>query len=286
MTRRSTRLVGLVWCSLCMLTLVVSSYRLKVHKVLFPFQTSNATSFKLEASNGGHGSGAADTNADLCLTWSVNLINSRCFFACFICFSNYIRRQTTNRLSPESLTVGDSDADSASISSAGDSRNVLRSNKFIDSEYEVSESIGSLEALGLSGHKIIIEGLKNGTANERTKLVAFYTQPLASSSTGGYGAEVALHMPLVRLLVADHTVDLKQNQDTEDSTSAFKKAIILGIAFATIVFVYYMYISKENKIRRVIIRTERRERHTSPNVYSRALGTLRNNPTKTIRYGF
>lgn len=39
-----------------------------------------------------------------------------------------------------------------------DSRNVLRISKFIDSEYEMSESIRQLESVGLTGHKILIEG--------------------------------------------------------------------------------------------------------------------------------
>ena len=89
-------------------------------------------------------------------------------------------------------------------STAGDSRNVLRISKFIDSEYQVSESIRALEALGLSGHKILIEGLKTGTANVRTKLIdAFYTQPSASATGDG---EVALRTPLVRLLVVANIV--------------------------------------------------------------------------------
>lgn len=69
-----------------------------------------------------------------------------------------------------------------------DSRNVLRISKFIDSEYEMSESIKQLESVGLSGHKILIEGLKTGTANVQAKLIdTFYKDTLKT--------------PLVRLLV-------------------------------------------------------------------------------------
>ena len=102
-------MVGLVYC-LCLLTWIVSSYKLNVPKVLLPFQTSKVTSFVLEASNGGHGSGAADNadlNEDLCFTWLVYLTNSRCCLACFLCCSNSIFRQTTNRSSsrPEIVTI-------------------------------------------------------------------------------------------------------------------------------------------------------------------------------------
>jgi nuclear pore complex protein Nup210 len=69
-----------------------------------------------------------------------------------------------------------------------DSRNVLRISKFIESEYQVSESIRQLESIGLSGHKILIEGLKTGTANVQAKLLdSFYKESLKT--------------PLVRLLV-------------------------------------------------------------------------------------
>jgi len=71
-----------------------------------------------------------------------------------------------------------------------DSRNVLRISKFIDSEYEVTESIKQLESIGLSGHKILIEGLKTGTANVQSKLL----DPV-------YKDEMTLKTPLVRLLV-------------------------------------------------------------------------------------
>lgn len=69
-----------------------------------------------------------------------------------------------------------------------DSRNVLKISKFIESEYEVSESIKQLESVGLTGHKILIEGLKTGQANVQAKLVdPFYKSVLKS--------------PVVRLLV-------------------------------------------------------------------------------------
>jgi nuclear pore complex protein Nup210 len=69
-----------------------------------------------------------------------------------------------------------------------DSRNVLRISKFIDSEYVVSDSIRQLESIGLSGNKILIEGLKTGTANVQAKLLdSFYKDTLKT--------------PLVRLLV-------------------------------------------------------------------------------------
>ena len=71
-----------------------------------------------------------------------------------------------------------------------DSRHVLRISKFIDSEYEISESIRQLEAIGLSGNKILIEGLKTGTANVQSKLL----DPV-------YKDELTLKTPLVRLLV-------------------------------------------------------------------------------------
>ena len=86
----------------------------------------------------------------------------------------------------------------AALADADDSRNVLRISKFIDSEYQVGESIRALEALGLSGHKILIDGLKTGTANVSSKLIdAFYTQPAASTGDG----ELALRTPLVRVVV-------------------------------------------------------------------------------------
>ena len=46
--------------------------------------------------------------------------------------------------------------------------NVLRLSKFIESEYVVSDLIKQLELIGLSGHKILIVGLRSGT------LVLFY----------------------------------------------------------------------------------------------------------------
>lgn len=68
------------------------------------------------------------------------------------------------------------------------SRNVLRISKLIDSEYELSESIRALEAVGLSGHKMLIEGLRTGTASVQSKLLdPFYKD--------------ALRTPQVRLLV-------------------------------------------------------------------------------------
>lgn len=70
-----------------------------------------------------------------------------------------------------------------------DSRNVLKISKFIESEYEVSESIRQLESVGLTGHKILIEGLKTGQANVQAKLVdPFYKATVLKS-------------PVVRLLV-------------------------------------------------------------------------------------
>jgi hypothetical protein len=76
-------------------------------------------------------------------------------------------------------------------SSAGDnidSRNILRLSKFIESEYAVSDSIRQLELIGLSGHKILIEGLKTGMANVQAKLIdSSYKETLKT--------------PLVRLLV-------------------------------------------------------------------------------------
>ena len=83
------------------------------------------------------------------------------------------------------------DPEKSSVSSSGgsiDSRNVLRISKFIDSEYVITESIRQLESIGLSGHKILIEGLKTGTANVQSKLLdPFYKDGLKT--------------PLVRLLV-------------------------------------------------------------------------------------
>ena len=69
-----------------------------------------------------------------------------------------------------------------------DSRNILRLSKFIHSEYVVSESIRQLESVGLSGHKILIEGLKTGMANVQSKLI----DP---------NYKETLKTPLVRLLV-------------------------------------------------------------------------------------
>lgn len=70
-----------------------------------------------------------------------------------------------------------------------DSRNVLKVSKFIESEYEVSDSIRQLESVGLTGHKILIEGLKTGQANVQAKLVdPFYKATVLKS-------------PVVRLLV-------------------------------------------------------------------------------------
>jgi nuclear pore complex protein Nup210 len=68
-----------------------------------------------------------------------------------------------------------------------DSRNVLRLSKFIESEYVVSDSIKQLEKIGLSGNKILIEGLKTGTANVQSKLLDSYYKDMKT--------------PLVRLLV-------------------------------------------------------------------------------------
>lgn len=69
-----------------------------------------------------------------------------------------------------------------------DSRNILRLSKFIESEYAVSESIRQLESIGLSGHKILIEGLKTGMANVQAKLIdSNYKETMKT--------------PLVRLLV-------------------------------------------------------------------------------------
>ncbi len=117
-------------------------------------------------------------------------------------------KHTTTHLyledSPECFTVEALDAEGNTFSSVeglafewgimndhilldDSSRNVLRISKFIDSEYEVSESIRQLESVGLSGHKILIEGLKTGTASVQTKLIdPFYKE---------------LKTPLVRLLV-------------------------------------------------------------------------------------
>ena len=53
---------------------------------------------------------------------------------------------------------------------------------------KVSESIRQLESIGLSGHKILIEGLKTGTANVQAKLLDSYYKD-------------SLKTPLVRLLV-------------------------------------------------------------------------------------
>ena len=39
---------------------------------------------------------------------------------------------------------------------------------------EISDSIRQLESIGLSGHKILIEGLKTGTANVQSKLLDPY----------------------------------------------------------------------------------------------------------------
>ena len=68
-----------------------------------------------------------------------------------------------------------------------DSRNVLRLSKFIESEYVVSDSIKQLETIGLSGNKILIEGLKTGTANVQSKLLDSYYKDMKT--------------PMVRLLV-------------------------------------------------------------------------------------
>ena len=62
-----------------------------------------------------------------------------------------------------------------------DSRNVLRISKFIESEYEISESIRQLESIGLSGHKTLIEGLKTGTANVQAKLLDSFYKDLRTS---------------------------------------------------------------------------------------------------------
>ena len=52
----------------------------------------------------------------------------------------------------------------------------------------MTDAIRQLEAIGLSGHKILIEGLKTGTANVQAKLLdSFYKETLKT--------------PLVRLLV-------------------------------------------------------------------------------------
>ena len=73
-------------------------------------------------------------------------------------------------------------------SSSLDSRNILRISKFIESEYAVSESIRQLETIGLSGHQILIEGLKTGTAHVQSKLIdPSYKETMKT--------------PLVRLLV-------------------------------------------------------------------------------------
>jgi hypothetical protein len=52
----------------------------------------------------------------------------------------------------------------------------------------VSAAVRQLEAVGLSGHQILIEGLKTGTANVQAKLI-----------DAAYGQ--AMRTPLVRLLV-------------------------------------------------------------------------------------
>lgn len=84
--------------------------------------------------------------------------------------------------------LNDDGGDSEQLAASVDSRNVLKISKFIDSEYEVSDSIKQLESVGLTGHKILIEGLKTGQANVQAKLVdPFYKSVLKS--------------PLVRLLV-------------------------------------------------------------------------------------
>jgi nuclear pore complex protein Nup210 len=90
------------------------------------------------------------------------------------------------RRNAESQVAGDEK--SSSLTGSIDSRNVLRTSKFIDSEYEISESIRQLESIGLSGHKILIEGLKTGTANVQSKLLDPYYKD-------------ALKTPPVRLLV-------------------------------------------------------------------------------------
>ncbi len=97
---------------------------------------------------------------------------------------NDIRRSNA----AESSQVTGSSGEEKSLTGSIDSRNVLRTSKFIESEYEVSESIRQLESIGLSGHKILIEGLKTGTANVQSKLLDPYYKD-------------ALKTPLVRLLV-------------------------------------------------------------------------------------
>lgn len=85
----------------------------------------------------------------------------------------------------ENLTAA---VDRSSTQDKLDSRNILRLSKFIESEYAVSDSIRSLEKIGLSGHQILIEGLKTGMANVQAKLIdSNYKETMKT--------------PLVRLLV-------------------------------------------------------------------------------------
>lgn len=55
-----------------------------------------------------------------------------------------------------------------------DTRNVLKMLNFIESEYTVSDTIRNLEMQGYNGNKILIEGVKTGTANVKAKLLDAY----------------------------------------------------------------------------------------------------------------
>jgi nuclear pore complex protein Nup210 len=55
-----------------------------------------------------------------------------------------------------------------------DSYSVLNMQKFIDSEYQVSDTIRNLELSGIHGNKILIEGVKTGTTNVQAKLLDPY----------------------------------------------------------------------------------------------------------------
>jgi nuclear pore complex protein Nup210 len=90
----------------------------------------------------------------------------------------------------EWIIVNDISSSKEAADGSVDARNILRPIKFADSEYEVSKSIRQLESIGLSGHKMLIEGVKTGTAYVQSKLLDSFYKETTTQLT-----------PLVRLLV-------------------------------------------------------------------------------------
>lgn len=131
--------------------------------------------------------------------------------------------------------INDLDSETQNLTSAQDkldSRNILRLSKFIESEYAVSDSIRSLERIGLSGHQILIEGLKTGMANVQAKLIdSNYKETMKT--------------PLVRLLVVanillepSYTVYLLQGSTVKYNVFLIKQTSIEKISLPSLQYYF------------------------------------------------